>query len=167
MTAFGCFINDLWGKRNYDDEQFVTGFPLTEQQTVQSVRDAQQYMLSHFGAIEVKWGTIHRLRRGDVSLPYGSFADMLSPSYPKPHMFNGKTEFNPQFGDTYTMFVRYGKNGAEFVESLQPMGNSLNPLSTHYTDQMKMFLAHNMKHQSFDKNYWLGHSENVYRPSMK
>ena len=167
MTAFACFINQIWNKRGYDDAQFVSGFPLTEQETIQAIRDAQQYMLSNFGAIEIKWGTVHKLRRGDKSLPYGSFADMLSPSYPKPHTFNGKIEFNPQFGDTYTMFVRYGKSGAEFIESLQPLGNSLNPLSTHYNDQMEMFIAHRMKHQTFDTDYWLHHSESLYRPSLK
>ena len=167
QTAFGFFINEIWNKRDYSDAEFVSGFPLTEQQTVQAIRDAQQFMLSHFGSIEVKWGTVHRLRRGDVSYPYNSFADMLSPSYPKPHTFNGKLEFNPQYGDTYTMFVRYGKDGAEMVESLQPLGNSLNPLSPHYTDQMQLFLAHKMKHQSFDKSYWLTHSESLYMPSSK
>ena len=167
ITAFACFVNEIWNKRHYDDEQFVTGFPLTEQETVQALRDAQQYMLSNFGAIEVKWGSVHRLRRGDKSLPMESFADMLSPSYPKPHTFNGKLEFNPHYGDTYTMFVRYGKNGAEFVESLQPLGNSLNPLSTHYNDQMELFVSHKMKHQSFDKTYWLTHAESIYKPAIK
>jgi len=167
LTAFACFLNQIWNKRGYDDAQFVSGFSITEQETVQAIRDAQQFMLSNFGAIEVKWGTVHRLRRGDKSYPYSSFADMLSPSYPKPHTFNGKLEFNPDFGDTYTMFVRYGKDGAEFVESLQPLGNSLNPQSPHYTDQMEMFLAHRMKHQTFDKDYWLHHSESLYRPSLK
>jgi acyl-homoserine-lactone acylase len=167
LTAFACFINQIWNKRGYDDAQFVSGFSITEQEVVQAIRDAQQFMLSNFGAIEVKWGTVHMLRRGDKSYPYSSFADMLSPSYPKPHTFNGKLEFNPDYGDTYTMFVRYGKNGAEFVESLQPLGNSLNPQSPHYTDQMEMFLAHRMKHQTFDKDYWLHHSESLYRPSLK
>jgi acyl-homoserine-lactone acylase len=167
LTAFACFINEIWNKRGYDDEQFVTGFAITEQQTVQAIRDAQQYMLSNFGKIEVQWGSVHKLRRGDKAYAYNSFADMLSPSYPKPHMIGGKLEFNPHFGDTYTMFVRYGKNGAEFVESLQPLGNSLNPLSPHYTDKMPLFIAHHMKHQTFDMNYWLTHSEAVYKPSLK
>ena len=145
----------------------MSGFPITEIQTVQAIRDAQQFMLSNFGTIEVKWGTVHKLRRGNKAYAYSGFADMLSPSYPKPHTFNGKLEFNPQFGDTYTMFVRYGKDGAELIESLQPLGNSLNPLSPHYTDQMQMFLTHKMKHQSFDKDYWLSHSESVYRPAVK
>lgn len=167
LTAFACFINQIWNKRDYSDVQFVTGFPITVQETVQAIRDAQQFMLSNFGSIEVKWGDVHKLRRGDKCYAYCGFADMLSPSYPKPHTFNGKLEFNPDFGDTYTMFVRYGKDGAELIESLQPLGNSLNPLSPHYTDQMQLFLAHKMKHQSFDKNYWLTHSESVYRPAVK
>ena len=167
QTAFACFLNQIWNKRGYSDAEFVSGFPITEIQAVQAIREAQQFMLSNFGTIEVKWGTVHKLRRGDKAYAYSGFADMLSPSYPKPHTFNGKLEFNPQFGDTYTMFVRYGKDGAELIESLQPLGNSLNPLSPHYTDQMQMFLTHKMKHQSFDKDYWLSHSESVYRPAVK
>lgn len=167
VTCFGCFINQIWNKKHYDDEQFALGFPLTEPEAVQYIRDAQQYMLSNFGSINIKWGTVHKLRRGDKSIPMGSFADMLSPSYPKPHTFNGKIEFNPEYGDTYTMFVKYGKDGVEFMESLQPLGNSLNPASKHYTDQMEMFVAHRMKHQTFDRSYWLKHYETMYRPSFK
>lgn len=167
LTAFGCFINQLWDKRQYDDAQFVSGFPLTEQECVQAIRDAQQYMLSNFHSIEVRWGTVHLLRRGNKALPWGSFADMLSPSYPKPHTINGRLEFNPDFGDTYTMFVRYGKGGAEFVESLQPLGNSLDPASPHYNDQMELFLARKFRPQSFEKTYWLQHAESIYRPSLK
>ena len=167
MTAFGCFVNEIWNKRHYDDEQFLTGFKLTEQETVQAIREAQQYMLTNFGKIEVRWGDVHRLRRGNVSLPLGSFADMLSPSYPKPHTYNGKVEFYPEYGDTYTMFVRYGQDGAEFVESLQPLGNSLDSLSKHYTDQMPLFIKQKMKYQTFDKEYWMHHSESIYRPSLK
>jgi acyl-homoserine lactone acylase PvdQ len=72
------------------------GFPLSEQETVQYMRDAQQYMLTKFGSLNVKWGSVHKLRRGDKVLSIGSFADMLSPSYPKPHTYDGKLEFNPE-----------------------------------------------------------------------
>ena len=100
VTCFGCFVNQIWDKKHYDDEQFAMGFPLSEQETVQYMRDAQQYMLTNFGSLDVKWGSVHKLRRGDKVLSIGSFADMLSPSYPKPHTYNGKLEFNPEYGDT-------------------------------------------------------------------
>lgn len=167
ITCFGCFIDQMWHKRNYDDEQFAMGFPLSEQDAVQYLRDAQQYMLSNFGSINIKWGTVHKLRRGNKAVPVGSFADMLSPSYPKPHTYNGKLEFNPEYGDTYTMFVKYGKNGAESIESLQPVGNSLMPDSPHYNDQMESFAAHRTRYQTFDRSYWLKHAEQIYRPSFK
>jgi acyl-homoserine-lactone acylase len=166
-TCFGCFLNQVWDKKHYDDEQFAMGFPLSESETVQYLRDAQQYMMTNFGSLDVKWGSVHKLRRGDKVLSIGSFADMLSPSYPKPHTYNGKLEFNPEYGDTYTMFVKYGKDGAEFVESLQPLGNSITPGNKHYNDQMEIFVQHKMKHQTFDRGYWLKHYESLYRPSFK
>ena len=94
----------------------------------------------------------------------GSFADMLSPSYPKPHKINGKVEFNPEYGDTYTMYVKYGKNGAESIESLQPLGNSIDSSSRHYCDQMELFLTQKTKYQTFDMSYWMKHSEAIYHP---
>ena len=167
VTAFGCFLNQLWDKRHYGDEQFAMGFSVTESEVVQHLRDAQQYMLANFGTITVQWGTVHKLRRGTKVLSFGSFADMLSPSYPKPHKVNGKLEFNPEYGDTYTMFVKYGKDGAESIESLQPLGNSINPESPHYNDQMELFVNQKTKYQTFDKTYWVTHYESLYHPMIK
>jgi acyl-homoserine-lactone acylase len=167
VTAFGCFLNQLWDKRHYGDAEFALGFAVSEQEVVQFLRDAQQYMLANFGTITQPWGNVHKLRRGNKALSIGSFADMLSPSYPKPHKIDGKMEFNPEYGDTYTMFVKYGKNGAEFVESLQPLGNSINPESPHYNNQMELFVNQKMKHQTFDKTYWITHYESLYHPTIK
>ncbi|MFN8308615.1 MAG: penicillin acylase family protein [Chitinophagales bacterium] len=163
-AAFAAFINEIWDKRGYDDEQFVTGFKLTPDETVKCLKDAKKYLLETFGALEMPWGSIHRLRRGDRSLPMPGFPDLLSPSYPKPYKINGKVELNPEYGDTYTMFVRYGKNGAEEIETLMPLGNSVNPASKHYNDQMENFLARKMKRQSFDQQFWMNHAESVYHP---
>jgi acyl-homoserine lactone acylase PvdQ len=77
---------------------------------------------------------------------------------------NGKLELNPEHGDTYTMFVKYSPAGAESVETLMPLGNSLDPKSKHYNDQMENFVAHKMKKMPFEKTYWTEHAESNYHP---
>ncbi|MFN8276183.1 MAG: penicillin acylase family protein [Chitinophagales bacterium] len=163
-AAFGAFVLNLWEKRHYDDAQFVSGFPMTEQDAIASLKDARKYLLKEFGALELPWGSIHRLRRGNKSLPMPSFPDLLSPSYPKLFEFNGKKELNPVHGDTYTMFVRFGTNGPESIESLQPLGNSMRPESPHYNDQMEIFLSRKCKKQVLDQPYWMQHAESRYHP---
>jgi acyl-homoserine-lactone acylase len=164
-TLFGSFIKTIWDDRHYGDYEFITGVtPLTEDQTVDYLKRAQAFMLKNFGTIRVPWGEVHKLRRGDKSLSIESFADLLSPSYPKANIINGKLEFNPEHGDTYCMFVKYGKDGAEKIETLEPLGNSLNPTSKHYTDQMEIFTKKQHKQMPFNKEYWLTHAETTYHP---
>jgi acyl-homoserine lactone acylase PvdQ len=164
-TLFAAFIKMVWEKNHYDDYQFVTGAPnLTEEATVQYLRDGAKFMKDNFGSIRVRWGDVHKLRRGDKAIGMGSFVDLLSPSYPKPNLVNGKLELNPEHGDTYTMFVKYSPAGAENVETLMPLGNSLDPKSKHYNDQMENFVAHKMKKMPFEKTYWIEHAESNYHP---
>lgn len=164
-ALFGAFIHAVWKDRDYDDREFVAGAKdLNEQQTADYLTKAVAEMKEKFGTIYVPWGEVHKLRRGDKVLPMGSFADLLSPSYPEEQTFNGKTIFVPKHGDTYTMFVQFGKEGAEVVESLVPLGNSINPKSKHYNDQMEIFLQQKPKKMPFEKEYWLKNAESIYHP---
>lgn len=164
-ALFGAFIQTVWKDRDYDDREFVTGAKdLNEQQTAEYLTKAVAGMKEKFGAINVRWGDVHKLRRGDKVLPMGSFVDLLSPSYPEEQTYNGKTIFVPKHGDTYTMFVQFGKDGAEVVESLVPLGNSINPKSKHYNDQMEIFLQQKPKKMPFEKEYWLKNAESIYAP---
>jgi acyl-homoserine-lactone acylase len=164
-SLFGAFIQTIWKDKHYGDEQFVTGIKdFTEAQAVDYLQKAVDGMVKKFGSFEMRWGDIHKLRRGDKSLSIGSFADLLSPSYPEEEVHDGKVEYVPKYGDTFTMFVKYGKSGVELVESLEPLGNSLNPQSPHYTDQMELFVNQKLKYMPFEKDYWFLHSENSYHP---
>ena len=111
----------------------------------------------------MEWGTVNRLKRGDKELPLQGFPDVLSPSYPK-RMAGGRFAFKVEHGDTYTMFAAFGKNGLESLSALQPLGNSLNPQSKHYTDQMEMFTKREMRPLSLKKEDVMRKAESVYHP---
>jgi acyl-homoserine-lactone acylase len=162
-SLFGAFIKRIFDERKYGDNTFITGITtLTEEQTVEYLRKSSEYLKKYFGTIYVRWGDIHKLRRGNKSIEIESFADLLSPSYPEEKIIDGKLEFNPKYGDTYCMFVKFGTNGAELIETLEPLGNSLNPDSPHYTDQMEIFTKKQHKYMPFEKNYWESNALKIY-----
>jgi len=161
-TIFGLVLNHLFKEHNLDDNDFVTGFSIPEEEFVNSLRDACDTLKKHFGTVKVEWGTIHRNIRGNVDLPLRGFADMLSPSYPK--QVPGKLIFKPEYGDTFTMFAEFGKNGVEKLEALQPLGNSLNAESKHYNDQIELFSRQAMRQLSLKKEDVMNRAESVYHP---
>ena len=161
-TIFGLVLNPIFEKHHWDDANFVTGFYVPEEEWVSSLRAACDTLKAHFGTVKVEWGTIHRNIRGNVDMPLRGFADMLSPSYPK--QIPGKLIFKPDFGDTYTMFAEFGKNGVERLAALQPAGNSLNPKSKHYNDQIEPFSRQALRPLSLKKEDVMKHAESVYHP---
>lgn len=164
VACFSALMLKIWDDRHYGDEEFGKGFFVTEAEMIAYCVAAQQMLLDNFGTIHLKWGDIHHMRRGNKSLPANGFPDLLSPTYPKIVKIGNGYELNSQHGDTYTMFVKYGKNGAESIESLQPLGNSIDPNSPYYTDQMENYIHINLKQHSFDKNYWLQKGKKIYHP---
>ena len=72
--------------------------------------------------------------------------------------------YKPDFGDTYIMFAVFGKNGLEKLEALQPLGNSLNPASPHYNDQMELFSKQQLRTLSLKKEDVIKRAESVYYP---
>lgn len=164
VACFGALVLKIWDKRHYGDNEFGSGFRISEDELVANCREASQFLIAHFGSIHPRWGDIHRMRRGDKSVAANGFPDLLSPTYPELKKIGDKYELNSQHGDTYTMFVKYGPNGAESIESLQPLGNAINPESPYYTDQMDNFVHIGLKKHSFDKNYWLQKGKIIYHP---
>ncbi len=161
-TLLGLCIQTVFKKYDYDDANFVLGFNVKEDEWVSTLRGACDTLKAYFGSIKVEWGTVNRLIRGDKDLPLRGFPDVLSPSYPK--RVKGRMAFKVEHGDTYTMFASFGKNGVEKISALQPLGNSLNPKSKHYTDQMEMFTKQEMRPLSLKKEDVLKRAESVYHP---
>ncbi len=161
-TLFGLVIKRVFDKHHYDDADFVMGFTVPEEEWVSSLRAACDTLKAHFGTVKVEWGTIHRNIRGNVDMPLRGFADMLSPSYPQ--QVPGKFIFKPEYGDTYTMFAEFGKNGVERLAALQPAGNSLTPQSKHYNDQIELFSRQALRPLSLKKEDVMKRAESVYHP---
>jgi acyl-homoserine-lactone acylase len=161
-TLFGLTIKPIFEKHNYDDAEFVNGFTVSEEEWVSALRTTCDTLRANFGTVKVEWGKVNRLIRGNKDLPLRGFPDVLSPCYPQ--RIKGRFAFKSSHGDTYTMFASFGKNGLEKLSALQPLGNSLNPESKHYNDQMELFTKQQMRPLSLKKEEVMKKAESVYHP---
>ena len=161
-TLLGLCIKTIFDKYHYDDANFVMGFNVSNEEWASTLRAVCDTLRSNFGTIKVQWGTVNRLIRGNKDLPLRGFPDMLSPSYPK--KVKDRLAFKADYGDTYTMLASFGKNGVEQLQALQPLGNSLNPKSKHYNDQMDSFVQQKMRVLSLKKEDVMKKAESVYHP---
>jgi acyl-homoserine-lactone acylase len=161
-TLLGLTMKNAHEKNHLNNDIFEIGVSLPETTWVAALREVCDTLNAHFGTVKVEWGTIHRLIRGNKDIPLRGFPDVLSPSYPKP--VPGKFIFKPDIGDTFTMFAEFGKKGVERMAALQPLGNSLNPKSKHYNDQMEIFSKQALRTVSLKKADVMKRAESVYHP---
>ena len=60
--------------------------------------------------------------------------------------------------------IRYSKDGPE-IETVIPYGNSSDPSSPHYTDQMRMYSEKKLKIMTLDKDEIFLNATNIYNPN--
>ena len=161
-TYIGLVVMGLFDNKSCDDACFISGFSTTEEEVAQILRAGSDSLRAYYGTVKVEWGTVNRSIRGSKDLPLRGFADMLSPCYPT--KVKGAYKFKVKYGDTYIMFASFGKSGLERLEALQPQGNSLNPDSPHYNDQMELFSRQETRPLSLKKEEVMKKAEVVYHP---
>lgn len=124
------------------------------------LRKAQKHMLKHFGSLYAPVGKVQRLRRGKKDLPLFGLPDVLSPMYSD---YAKDGTIAPNGGECYVMLLKIAEKGVH-IETVQVFGQSNNPDSKHYTDQMEMFINHQTKEMTFDKEVILKNAESVTNP---
>ena len=115
-------------------------------QTPPDLRDsfdaAIAFLTRHYGRLDVPWGTVNRLERGDASLPLGGGPDTLRAANSEKDDARGT--LRTVSGDGLVMLVEWA-GGVQRVESVSPFGSSTDPKSRHYTDQMGLFVTERFK----------------------
>jgi acyl-homoserine lactone acylase PvdQ len=95
-----------------------------------------------FGKLNVKWGEILRLRRGDTDLALSGGPDILRAIYSKEK--DGIRLGSA--GDCYFEIVEWDTEGNVSAQSIHQFGSATNDTnSIHYDDQAKLFANHQMK----------------------
>jgi len=123
---------------------------------------AVEEIQKRYGRLEVPWGEIHRVRRGDRSWPVsggetggGQTLRAVGSRMEADNIFYGFT------GQNWTQVVLFRKGAVESY-SANPYGQSDHPDSPHYTDQAeRLFSKRRLKPTWFEREWLEGHIEST------
>lgn len=128
---------------------------------VSCIKDAQDYLVKHFGSIDIPLGRLQRHARGNVDLACSGFPDVMASTYSLPYK-DGKLKV--AVGDSYIMLVRFTKDELPEIQTVNAYGASNRPDSKHYTDQMQLYVDKKTKTMTLNKADVLRDAEMIYNP---
>ena len=119
-------------------------------------------LMLHFGRVEVPWGEVNRLQRGELDVGLWGGPDVLNAVY-------GKLEENGRFrsftGDSYVLLVTWDADGNVQSRSIHQYGSAtLDEDSPHYADQAPLFARRELKPVWLDEVAIRANLEAEYRP---
>lgn len=133
---------------------------ITHEYHEQALERTQDHLSKNFGRLDISLGDIQRHIRGGKNLPVSGLIDMIAPTYSVP---TDEGRLRAVSGESYIMLIRYTKDGPE-LETVIPYGNSSDPESPHYTDQMQMYLDKKLKVMSLEREEVMAEALRVYKP---
>ncbi len=125
-----------------------------------ALRKAKKYLIKHYGTTKVELGKIQYIQRGNKKLPAPGMRGTLHYTISKIKK-NGTMEVID--GEALLSVVRF-KNNEVYIESILPYGNSDNPKSPHFNDQMELFVNRKTKKILFYESEILQNATKIYHP---
>jgi len=135
--------------------------PVSKEIILSAVSDIKPYLIEHFGKVKITLGEFQKLVRGDKELPIWGLPDVITAMSSRPYK-DGKHKVFA--GESYIGLVRFTEEGP-VMESIISFGNSDNPSSDHYTDQMEMYSKFQTKKMTFDKEEIYAKAKSIYNPN--
>lgn len=147
--------------RNYRNEIQKNNKTVSKEILLSALADTKAYIINNFGSIKITLGVFQKLVRGDKELPIWGLPDVITAMSSRPYK-DGKQKVTQ--GESYIGLVRFNENGP-ILESIISFGNSDNPDSDHYTDQMEKYSKFQTKKMTFDKNIIYSQAKKIYNPN--
>ena len=126
-----------------------------------ALTDTKSYLIKNFGSTNITLGDFQKLVRGDKEIPIWGLPDVITAMSSRPYK-NGMHKVTQ--GESYIGLVRFNKDGP-ILESIISYGNSDNPESDHYTDQMDLYSKFKTKKMTFDKEQIYKEAKSIYKPN--
>ena len=114
-----------------------------------------------YGGLEVPWGEVNRLIRGNINLPLNGGPDINHAIYGSPQK-NGILK--GVAGDCFIIYAEWDKNGRVSSQSIHQFGSTQNMDSKHYNDQAILFSQKKMKPVLFELYEIKEKAEQIYKP---
>ena len=147
--------------RNYRNEIQTNNNTVSEETLLSAMVDTKSYLINNFGTINITLGDFQKLVRGDKELPIWGLPDVITAMSSRPYK-DGKHRVTQ--GESYIGLVRFNEKGP-ILESIISYGNSDNPNSEHYTDQMELYSKFKTKKMTFDKQEIYSKAKRIYNPN--
>jgi acyl-homoserine-lactone acylase len=136
--------------------------PLTELEAVELTQYVHDFLMKHYGRLDVTLGEFQRLKRGDQDWPQSGMPDVLAAVMSEPM---GESQRKMNSGDAYIGFVKFPKGGGlPLIETVNTFGASSHPESKHFADQRELYQAQKTKRMTLDKAEVLKNAERIYQP---
>ena len=157
--VFGVLYYQLvW---NYRDEILKNNKTVSRETLLSALKDVKGYLIDNFGSINITLGDFQKLVRGDKEIPIWGLPDVITAMSSRPYK-DGKHKVTQ--GESYIGLVRFNENGP-VLESIISFGNSDNPDSDHYTDQMEKYSKFKTKKMTFDRDIIYKEAKKIYNPN--
>ena len=147
--------------RNYRDEIQRNNNTVSRETLCSALADTRAYLVDNFGSINVTLGDLQKLVRGDKEIPIWGLPDVITAMSSTPYK-DGRRKVTQ--GESYIGLVRFSKDGPQ-LESVISYGNSDNPDSDHYSDQMDLYSKFETKKMIFDKEEIYKEAKKIYNPN--
>lgn len=120
-------------------------------------------LVEKFGKVDVRWGEVNRLVRGERTIAIDGGPDVMRAIYGRGLEEDGY--LTALGGDGLFIFVSWDKEGKQSIESIHQFGSAtLDQDSAHYDDQMEDFVGHKMKQVFFNEDELEDNIERRYIP---
>jgi len=135
---------------------------VSEAMLMDAFTQAVDTLMTHFGRVDMPWGDVNRLMRGNVDLPIGGGPDILHATYGALQE-NGRLKITD--GDSYVLLAIWDKEGKVSSMSVHQFGAAtLREDSPHYADQAPLMANRQLKPVWFNEADIRQHLEREYVP---
>jgi len=130
---------------------------------LQQLAEARDYLITHFGRLDIAFGEINRLRRGGEEWPLDGGPDILRAVYADKDAATGK--LIDVAGDSFIMFVEWDGEGNVSSRAVHNFGSAtVDASSPHYADQAPLFAAMRERDVYLDREQLMKNIEHSYTP---
>jgi acyl-homoserine-lactone acylase len=160
-----------WDERKPATTPFGIGEPETARKALaQAVKDVKE----KYGALDVAWGDVHRLRRGNLDVPIGGFISEYRKGfrggpygdYGSFRVIDYQEAKDGKMvairGDSYVLAVEFTSPPTAY--SICAYSQSGDPKSPHHTDQSVLFAKEEFKRVYYTEEDIAKHLERSYHP---
>ena len=114
-----------------------------------------------YGGLEVPWGKVNRLVRGETNLPMNGGPDINHAVYGLPQKDG---TLKGVAGDCYIIYAEWDDKGKVTSKSIHQYGSTQNEDSKHFSDQSILFSEKKLKDIYFSLDDVIKHAKKKYQP---